>query len=127
MSMQALLLLLAFLAVLLALAYPLGIYLAKVAEPQSIRGLAWLHKFEAVLYRAAGVKEAEQGWKSYAIALIAFNTVGAVSVYFLQRIQSWLPLNPQNLPNIGADSSFNTAISFVTNTNWQSYTPESTM
>src|SRR6185437_6275468 len=69
----------------------------------------------------------EQTWKSYTVALIAFNTLGAAFVYVLQRIQAWLPLNPQSMPNISPDSSFNTAISFVTNTNWQSYTPESTM
>ncbi|HEX7642515.1 MAG TPA: potassium-transporting ATPase subunit KdpA [Burkholderiaceae bacterium] len=128
MSMQALLLLLLFLAMLLALSYPLGIYLAKVAEPQTIRGLGWLHKLESLLYRAAGIKTSdEQSWKSYAVALIAFNALGAAFVYLLQRLQAWLPLNPQNLPNVGPDSSFNTALSFVTNTNWQSYTPESTM
>ncbi len=128
MTMQALLLLLVFLAVLLALAYPLGAYLAKVAEPHAIRGLGLLHKFEKQLYRIAGVpQDAEQSWKSYAVALIAFNALGAIFVYALQRIQAWLPLNPQSLPNVSPDSSFDTAISFVTNTNWQSYTPESTM
>ena len=128
MTMQAVLLLVAFLAVLLLLAYPLGAYLARVAEPQAIRGLGWLHKIESLLYRLAGIKGGgEQAWKSYAIALIAFNTLGALFVYAVQRIQAWLPLNPQSLPNIGVDSSFNTALSFVTNTNWQSYTPESTM
>ncbi len=127
MTMQAILLLLAFLAVLLALSYPLGGYLAKVAEPQAIRGLGWAHKLETLLYRMAGVSDQEQGWKSYAVALIAFNTLGAIFVYAMQRIQSLLPLNPQNLPGVGPDSSFDTAVSFVTNTNWQSYTPESTM
>jgi K+-transporting ATPase ATPase A chain len=128
MTLQAVLLLIVFLVVLLALAYPLGTYLTEVAEAQTIRGLGWLHKIEALLYRAAGIKGGdEQSWKSYAVALVAFNTLGAVFVYVVQRIQAWLPGNPQSLPNVGPDSSFNTALSFVTNTNWQSYTPESTM
>ena len=67
------------------------------------------------------------GWKRYAVALLVFNTVGALFVYAVQRLQAWLPLNPQGLPNVGPDSSFNTAVSFVANTNWQGYGGESTM
>jgi len=128
MTTQSILLLAAFLLVLLALSYPLGKYLAKVADNRAIRGLGWLHKFEGILYRVAGVEAAkEPGWKHYALSLVAFNTLGALFVYALQRVQLWLPLNPQKLPNVGTDSSFNTAISFISNTNWQSYTPEATM
>ncbi|HEY8026728.1 MAG TPA: potassium-transporting ATPase subunit KdpA [Burkholderiaceae bacterium] len=128
MTTQSILLLGFFLLVLLALSYPLGKYLAQVAEDRPIRCLGWLYKLEGLLYRAAGVNTAtEPGWKHYALSLIAFNTLGALFVYAVQRLQSWLPLNPQALSNVGTDSSFNTAISFVTNTNWQSYTPESTM
>lgn len=128
MTTQSIILLVVFLLVLLAMSYPLGAYFAKVAEPQPIRGLGWLFKFEKALYRVAGVDIASQpGWKTYAAALIAFNTLGAIFVYGLQRVQQWLPLNPQAQANVGTDSSFNTAISFVTNTNWQSYTPETTM
>ena len=132
MNAQSLLLLGTFLLVLLALSYPLGLYLARVAgqedQPQPIRGLGWLHKIELLLYRAAGAKvDSVSGWKKYALSLIAFNAIGALFVYLVQRLQLWLPLNPQAQANIGADSSFNTAVSFVTNTNWQSYTPESTM
>jgi K+-transporting ATPase ATPase A chain len=128
MTTQSIMLLIAFLLVLLAMSYPLGTYFAKVAEPQAIRGLGWLFKLEKALYRVAGVDtENQTGWKTYAVALIAFNTLGAVFVYVVQRIQLWLPLNPQTQANVGTDSSFNTAISFVTNTNWQSYTPETTM
>jgi len=128
MTTQSILLLAAFLLVLLALSYPLGKYLAKVADNRAIRGLGWLHKFEGILYRVAGVDAAkEPGWKHYALSLVAFNTLGALFVYALQRVQLWLPLNPQKLPNVGTDSSFNTAISFISNTNWQSYTPEATM
>jgi K+-transporting ATPase ATPase A chain len=67
------------------------------------------------------------GWKRYAVALLVFNTLGLVLLYALQRFQGWLPLNPQAFPAVSADSSFNTAVSFVANTNWQGYAGESTM
>jgi K+-transporting ATPase ATPase A chain len=83
---------------------------------------------ERLLYRAAGVDPAmETDWKRYAIGLILFNTLGALVVYGLQRLQAWLPLNPQGFANVSPDSSFNTALSFITNTNWQGYSGESTM
>lgn len=122
MSMQSPILLMVFLATLLALAYPLGIYLTKVGEGASIRGLSWMFKIEKILYRLAGINaQALMSWKSYTVALLVFNTVGALFVYAVQRLQSWLPLNPQAFPNVSPDSSFNTAVSFVTNTNWQGY------
>ncbi|QBE64422.1 potassium-transporting ATPase subunit KdpA [Pseudoduganella lutea] len=128
MTAQSLILLAAFLLVLLALAWPLGAFLAKVADDAPVPGLAWLRKPEAFLYRAAGLPEDRaMGWKSYAIALIVFNTLGTLFVYAVQRLQAWLPLNPQHLPNVGPDSSFNTAVSFVANTNWQGYAGEQTM
>jgi K+-transporting ATPase ATPase A chain len=126
---QSLALLFAFLAVLLALAWPLGIFLARVGEEDgAIRGLGWLHKAEQWLYRAAGLPaDRAMGWKNYAVALVVFNALGALFVYAVQRLQAWLPLNPQHLPNVGPDSSFNTAVSFVANTNWQGYAGEQTM
>jgi K+-transporting ATPase ATPase A chain len=126
---QSLALLFAFLAVLLALAWPLGIFLARVgAGDGAIRGLGWLHKVEQWLYRAAGLPaDRAMGWKTYAVALVVFNALGALFVYAVQRLQAWLPLNPQHLPNVGPDSSFNTAVSFVANTNWQAYPGEQTM
>lgn len=128
MTSQSIMLLVAFLAVLLVLAYPLGLFMAKVGDGTPIRGLGWLLKIENVLYRVAG-QGAQTGmsWKSYAIALLVFNTVGALFVYAVQRMQTWLPLNPQALGNVSPDSSFNTAVSFVANTNWQGYAGESTM
>ena len=66
-------------------------------------------------------------WKTYAVALLVFNAVGALAVYLLQRVQAWLPLNPQGLGNVGPDSAFNTAVSFVSNTNWQGYSGEQAM
>ena len=83
---------------------------------------------ERGLYRLAGVDaQAGMGWRTYAVALIVFNALGVIAVYALQRLQAVLPLNPQGMAAVGADSSFNTAVSFVTNTNWQGYGGESTM
>ncbi|WP_317204674.1 potassium-transporting ATPase subunit KdpA [Janthinobacterium sp.] len=128
MTTQSIWMLLAFLAVLLALGYPLGLYMAKVAGEAPIRGLGWLQKFENMLYRLAGIPaDKAMGWKTYAIALVVFNTVGAVFVYALQRLQGVLPLNPQALGAVSPDSAFNTTVSFVANTNWQGYGGEQTM
>jgi K+-transporting ATPase ATPase A chain len=128
MSTQSIILLAVFLLVLLVLAYPLGTYLAKVGGTEPIRGLGWLARFEQFLYRMAG-SNAQTGmsWKGYAIALLVFNALGTLFVYGVQRLQAWLPLNPQGFGNVGPDSSFNTAVSFVANTNWQGYGGESTM
>ena len=133
-NMQSTLLLAAFLAVLLALAYPLGILLARVGNGGAIPGMRWLSGCERLLYRASGILPKESGdtpapmsWKTYAVALLLFNTVGALAVYAMQRLQAWLPLNPQAFANVSPDSAFNTAISFVSNTNWQGYSGESTM
>ena len=128
MTTQSILLLVAFLAVLLAAGYPLGLYMAKVAGDGPVRGLGWLQTFENMLYRWCGLSaDKAMGWKSYAIALIVFNTVGAFFVYGLQRLQGFLPLNPQGLGAVSPDSSFNTTVSFVANTNWQGYSGEQTM
>ena len=128
MTTQSILLLVAFLVVLLAAGYPLGLYMAKVAGDGPVRGLGWLQKLENLLYRWSGLPaDKAMGWKSYAIALIVFNTVGAVFVYGLQRLQGFLPLNPQGLGAVSPDSSFNTTVSFVANTNWQGYGGEQTM
>ncbi|WP_338767020.1 potassium-transporting ATPase subunit KdpA [Massilia sp. METH4] len=127
MTAQSLTLLAVFLAVLLALAWPLGAYLARVGDADvPVRRLGWLHGAERGLYRLAGVHGA-QDWKAYAIALVVFNTLGTLFVYGVQRLQAWLPLNPQGLGNVNPDSSFNTAVSFVANTNWQGYAGEQTM
>ncbi|MFZ6844712.1 potassium-transporting ATPase subunit KdpA [Undibacterium sp. RuTC16W] len=128
MTTQAIVLLLTFLAILLVLSYPLGSFIAKLAGNGRVPGFGWLSGVEKVLYRAAGVDpEQGMGWKAYAIALLVFNTLGALAVYLLQRVQQWLPLNPQGFANISPDSAFNTAVSFVSNTNWQGYSGESAM
>ncbi len=128
MNTHAIMLLSLFLLALLALSYPLGQYLALVGDAAPIRGLAWLAHVERLLYRCAGkAATSAMSWKNYALALLALNTLGALFVYAVQSLQFFLPLNPQALANVSADSAFNTAISFVSNTNWQGYSGESTM
>jgi len=128
MTTEFIVLLAVFLLVLLALAWPLGRFIARVAADGKAPGPGWVAGIERVLYRLAGpAATAAQDWKAYALALIAFNAVGAIFVYGLQRVQAWLPLNPEGMANVSPDSSFNTAISFVANTNWQGYSGEQTM
>jgi len=116
-----------YLVVLLVLAKPLGAYMTGVFGDKPSRA-HWLGPIERLFYRVAGVNpQAEMGWKRYALAVIVVNVLGALAVYALQRAQQWLPLNPQGFAAITPDSSFNTAISFVSNTNWQGYSGESTM
>lgn len=114
-----------FMVVLLAAAWPLARWLHRVADGRLPK---WMHAVESGLYRLAGVKPGESmHWKRYAVALLLFNFIGVLVVYALQRFQAALPLNPQGMAAVSADSAFNTAISFVTNTNWQGYGGESTM
>src|ERR1700737_2888529 len=117
-----------FLLLLLVSVKPFGLYMANVMEGRPIWPLRVGARFEGVIYKLCGVEPtAQMGLKKYAVALIVFNALGALAVYALQRLQVWLPLNPQQFPNVSADSSFNTAVSFVTNTDWQGYSGESTM
>ncbi len=126
MSTQAWSTLLLFLGVLAAVSYPLAIYLGRIADPAPIRGI--VGKLERIIYRAAGVDAAQDmPWTRYAMALLLFSALGVAVVYLTQRLQVWLPLNPQALANVTPDSAFDTAVSFVTNTNWQGYSGESTM
>jgi K+-transporting ATPase ATPase A chain len=117
-----------YVVVLIALARPLGAYMARVYQNQPIvlgRVLGWL---ERLIYRLAGVRPGEEmGWKTYAATMLLFNLFGLLAVYLLQRLQGVLPLNPAGLGAVSSDSSFNTAVSFATNTNWQGYGGESTM
>ncbi len=114
-----------FMVLLLLAAWPLAGWLLRVAEGRLPR---WMGAVEGGLFRLAGVKPAEgMHWKQYAIALLLFNFIGVLAVYALQRFQGLLPLNPQGMAAITPDSAFNTAISFVTNTNWQGYGGESAM
>jgi potassium-transporting ATPase potassium-binding subunit len=119
---------LAFLVVLLLLVKPLGLYMTRVYEGDRTflsPVLGWL---ERLVYRASGVDaKQEQDWKRYAAALLLFNLAGFVFVYALQRLQGVLPLNPQGLGAVSPDLAFNTAVSFASNTNWQSYGGETTL
>jgi len=128
MNTDAILLLIVFLAVVTLLALPLGRLLAAVGGAGKVPGFGWLAPLERLCYRAAGIDPAQgMGWKSYALALLLFNGLGALLVYGVQRLQAVLPLNPQGLGAVSPDSAFNTAVSFVANTNWQGYSGEQTM
>jgi K+-transporting ATPase ATPase A chain len=128
MNTQAWMLLVAYLGVLLLLAWPLGNWLVAVSDGRLPRWMAPLSAVERGLYRLAGVDASTgMGWRQYAIALVVFNFLGVLAVYAIQRLQGMLPLNPAGMSAVSADSAFNTAISFVTNTNWQGYVGESTM
>lgn len=114
-----------FLVVLGLLAWPLGRWLAALCEG---RLPIWMQRTEAPLYKLAGVDAGRaMHWRGYALALLAFNAVGALAVYGLQRLQHLLPLNPAGMGAVSPDSAFDTAVSFVSNTNWQGYAGESTM
>ena len=128
MTPASLLLLALLLAVVLLCVKPLGLYITHVMEGKPIWALRVGAPVERFLYRLGGVDPAhEMGWKRYMIALLVFNALGGLLVYALQRLQVWLPLNPQQFANVSPDSSFNTAVSFITNTNWQGYSGEATM
>jgi potassium-transporting ATPase potassium-binding subunit len=113
---------------LLLLTKPLGGYMTRVFAGERTLLSPVLRPLERGLYRLSGVDEAqEQHWVVYAIAMLAFTFAGFVVLYALQRLQAVLPFNPQHLDAVSPDLAFNTSVSFVTNTNWQSYVPETTM
>ena len=128
MTLNGWLQLILYFVVLIALVKPLGAFMARVYEGQPTR-LDWIiGPIERLIYRLSGVNpQAEMNWKTYAFAMLLFNLFGLLAVYFLQRVQGVLPLNPQGLGAVSPDSSFNTAVSFATNTNWQGYGGEVTM
>ncbi len=128
MTPSSLALIAIFLVIVLLCVKPLGSYMADVMEGRPIWAVRWGAPVERLIYRICGIDaQAEMGWKTYAIALTVFNALGAIAVYALQRLQLWLPLNPQHFANLTPDSSFNTAVSFITNTNWQGYSGEAAM
>jgi K+-transporting ATPase ATPase A chain len=117
-----------YLVLLLALVKPLGWYMARVYQGEPIGLDRVLGPVERFLYRLAGVRpEQEMDWKRYAVAMLLFSGAGILLLYALQRLQGWLPLNPAGMGPVSPDLAFNTATSFVTNTNWQSYGGETTM
>ena len=114
--------------VLLATVRPVGIYLARVFEGESTWLDPILRPFERLIYKLSGVRaDQEMNWREYAFAMLGFSAVTLVVTYGFERLQNLLPFNPQGLAAVGPDLAWNTAASFTTNTNWQSYTPESTM
>lgn len=114
-----------YLGLLLVAAWPLGIWLARISSGKLP---VWMERVEVPLYRLAGTSaEKSMNWSQYALALLAFNALGLLAVYALQRLQAVLPLNPADMAAVSPDSAFNTAISFVSNTNWQGYGGESSM
>jgi len=128
MTANAFLQLALYLVVLLALAKPLGGYMARVYDGPPLLLERAFGPLERACYCVAGV-DPKQGmtWRTYTLAMLLFNFLGVLAVYALQRLQGVLPLNPQGLGAVSADSSFNTAVSFATNTNWQGYGGEATM
>ena len=117
-----------YVAALLLCAWPLGMYMARVYAGDLPRCVRWLRPAERAIYRMCSVRDtAKMDWKGYALAVLLFNALGFVAVYVLQRVQAMLPLNPMHMGPVSSDSAFNTAVSFVTNTNWQGYSGETTM
>ena len=117
-----------FFAAVLLVAKPMGLYLYRVYERKS----TWMDRvfrpIEKLIYRVCGVDETkEMRWMEYGVAMLLFSGVSLLLLYLIQRVQLWLPWNPQKLANVAPDLAWNTAVSFTTNTNWQSYTPETTM
>jgi potassium-transporting ATPase potassium-binding subunit len=117
-----------FFAVVLLVAKPMGVYLYRVYERKS----TWLDRVfrpvEKLIYRVCGVDETkEMRWTEYGAAMLLFSGVSLLLLYLIERVQLWVPWNPQKLGNVAPDLAWNTAVSFTTNTNWQAYTPETTM
>lgn len=117
-----------YLVVLLLLVKPLGLYMSRVYEGQPIGLDRVLSPIERFLYKISGTNPDEgMDWKVYALAVIVFSLLSGLVVYVLQRVQAFLPLNPQGFSAVAPDLAFNTAVSFMTNTNWQNYGGETTM
>ena len=117
-----------FSAILLASVRPVGIYLARVLEGERTWLDPVLRPIERLIYRLCGINsDKEMNWRQYAFAMLGFSAVTLVVTYAIERLQVHLPFNPHGLANVGPDLAWNTAVSFTTNTNWQSYTPETTM
>jgi K+-transporting ATPase ATPase A chain len=117
-----------FSLILLASVRPVGIYLARVLEGERTWLDPVLRPIERLIYKLCGIKaDKEMNWREYAYSVLGVSAVSMVLTYGFQRLQLWLPWNPQGLPAVGPDLAWNTAASFITNTNWQSYTPETTM
>jgi potassium-transporting ATPase potassium-binding subunit len=114
--------------ILLATVRPVGAYMARVLEGEHTWLDPILRPIERLIYKLSGVNSTEEmNWREYAFAMLGFSAVTLVVTYAIERLQAHLPWNPQGLASVGPDLAWNTAVSFTTNTNWQSYTPETTM
>src|SRR5260370_34134745 len=128
MTANGILQIVVYLVVLLLLVKPLGLYMACVYQGQPFLIARALRPVERLIYRLCGTREDdEMDWKTYSLALILFSAASVLLLYFIQRIQNLLPLNPAGFAAITPDCSFNTAVSFPTNTNWQGHARETTM
>ncbi len=128
MTLPGLVYIVVFLVLLLALTRPLGLYMARVYSGKRTFLAPLLGPLERLVYRLCGVDPAaDQGWKTYTAAMLLFNLAGLLLLYALQRLQAFLPFNPQGVANVPPDLAFNTAVSFTTNTNWQNYAGETTL
>lgn len=117
-----------FFGILLIITRPLGIYMARVFERERTFADPLFNPVERLFYRITGINERhEMRWTEYSVAMLLFSAVTMLLTYGMQRLQAFLPWNPQHLSTVSPDLAFNTAASFTTNTNWQSYSPESTM
>ena len=117
-----------YLGVVLLVTKPMGVYLYRVFERKSTWLDPVLRPIERLIYLACGIDETkEMKWTQYGVAMLVFSGVSMLLLYLIERVQQWLPFNPQKLANVGTDLAWNTAASFTTNTNWQSYVPETTM
>ncbi len=117
-----------YLALLLLLVKPLGIYMARVYQGERTFLSTFILPVERTIYRIIGIRpDQEMTWKEYSLALLLFSLLGILLLFFLLRIQGFLPLNPNEMKNMPADTALNTAVSFVTNTNWQNYGGESSL
>jgi potassium-transporting ATPase potassium-binding subunit len=117
-----------FFLIVLAMTKPIGLYMARVFQGERTWLSPVLRPIETLIYRLGGVRENEEmTWYAYALSMLAFSVIGLLYLYVLLRTQKWLPLNPQHFDNMAPDLAWNTAISFVTNTNWQFYSGESAM
>jgi K+-transporting ATPase ATPase A chain len=117
-----------YLIILVLLVKPLGLFMAKVYQGERTFLSPVISSFERLIYRLSGVNtEEEMDWKKYSVSMLLFSLVGFIFLYLLQRMQGFLPLNPTGMGSVTADSSLNTAVSFITNTNWQGYGGETTM
>ena len=117
-----------YFGVILLITKPMGVYLYRVFERKSTWLDPVLRPIERLIYRACGIEEKkEMKWTEYGVAMLVFSAASLLLLYLIERVQVWLPLNPRKLANVAPDLAWNTAVSFTTNTNWQAYTPETTM